>query len=186
MGVFEERLARLFAEVVGRVRIPPKVAKAMAADLRRTREGEEEFRRATLARLTRRRDDLMRTLDRAYDDRLSGVISDETYARRPADWQTEQRVVERDIERAEQQRADYVVTATRTLELAQTVRAQYVKQKPEEQARLLRVVLQNCTFDRGSLYPAYSKPFDLFVRGNETEDWLAVGDGFRNWLMTAA
>ena len=37
-----------------------------------------------------------------------------------------------------------------------------------EQRRLLETLLSNCTFDRGTLCPTYSKPFDLFARGNET------------------
>jgi hypothetical protein len=32
-------------------------------------------------------------------------------------------------------------------------------------------VRSNCTFDRGSLCPTYSKPFDLFVKGNKSGDW---------------
>ena len=179
----EERLSQLFAEVVGRVRVPKQVAKAIAAELRRTRDGEDEFRRATLVRLQRRRDELTRKSDKAYDDRLSGVLSEEAYTRRAADWQNEQRTVERDIERTEQQKVDYVVTATRIIELAQTVTAQFVSQKPEEQARLLKCVLQNCTLDRGSLCPAYIKPFDLFAKGNETEDWLGRRDSNPNNLL---
>jgi hypothetical protein len=37
-------------------------------------------------------------------------------------------------------------------------------------------VLSNCTFDCGSLYPTYNKPFDLLVRGNETEEWRGRRD----------
>src|SRR5262249_11261056 len=31
--------------------------------------------------------------------------------------------------------------------------------------------LSNCTFDRGSLTPTYSSPFDVLVRGNQTGNW---------------
>jgi hypothetical protein len=34
--------------------------------------------------------------------------------------------------------------------------------------------------------PINTSPFDLFVKGNETGDWLGVRDGIRNWLVTAA
>jgi hypothetical protein len=44
----------------------------------------------------------------------------------------------------------------------------YKSQNSEEQRRLLETVLSNCTLDRGSLCLTHSKPFDLFVRGNET------------------
>ena len=41
---------------------------------------------------------------------------------------------------------------------------------------VLETVLLNCTFDRGSLSPTYSKPFDLLVEGNKTGDWRARQD----------
>jgi hypothetical protein len=47
------------------------------------------------------------------------------------------------------------------------------------------MVLSNCTFDRRSLCPAYKKPFDSFVGGNERA-WLTTLDDFRRWLIHAA
>jgi hypothetical protein len=60
----------------------------------------------------------------------------------------------------------------RILELAQSAYSLYVTQSPQEQTRLVKTLLSNCTFDRGSLGPTYNKPFDLFVTGAETGDWL--------------
>src|SRR6516162_10072001 len=64
------------------------------------------------------------------------------------------------------------VTAARILELAKQAENLYKSQDPPEQQRLLETVLSNCTFDRGTLCPTYSKPFDLLVRGNKTAEWL--------------
>lgn len=50
----------------------------------------------------------------------------------------------------------------------------------------MKMLLSNCTFDRGSLSPTYSKPFDLFAKGVETGDWLTSLDDFRNWLIREA
>jgi hypothetical protein len=41
---------------------------------------------------------------------------------------------------------------------------------------LLKTLVSNSTFDRGSLSIAYVKPFDLLAEGNETEDWLGGRD----------
>ena len=64
----------------------------------------------------------------------------------------------------------------------------YQKQKPAEQQRLLRTLLSNCTFTRGSLSPTYNKSFDLLVEGNEKGNWLGGRDSFRpiptNPMMT--
>ena len=64
-----------------------------------------------------------------------------------------------------------MATVAQILELAKQAEFLYKTQDPPEQRRLLETVLSNCTFDRGTLCPTYSKPFDLFVRGNETGDW---------------
>jgi hypothetical protein len=37
--------------------------------------------------------------------------------------------------------------------------------------RVLETVLSNCTFDRGSVCPTYTSPFDLFAKGNKTGNW---------------
>ena len=63
------------------------------------------------------------------------------------------------------------LTANRVLELAKSVYSVYQEQGAAEQRRLLDTVLSNCTFDRGTLAPAWIKPFDLFVEGNRTGDW---------------
>jgi hypothetical protein len=75
------------------------------------------------------------------------------------------------------------VTNCQTLELAKRAEFLYKSHDSAEQRRLLETVLSNCTFDRGTLCPTYSKPFDLFVRGNETGDWRGVWDEFRKWLI---
>jgi hypothetical protein len=50
------------------------------------------------------------------------------------------------------------------------------QQDPQEQVRLLKTLLSNCAFDRGSLVPTYVKPFELLVAGNDRR--LAVRKGF--------
>ena len=115
-------------------------------------------------------------LDRAYEDRLSGTISTEMWSRKATEWEQELADVRREMARHDGASHDYVVTGSKVIELAQNAYRLFVQQKPAEQARLLKTLLSNCTFDRGSLCPTYSKPFDLLVRGNETEDWLGGRD----------
>ena len=66
----------------------------------------------------------------------------------------------------------YKATGLQIRELAQSAYSLYVTQKPHEQARLVKALLSNCAFDRGSLTPTYNRPFDLFAKGTETGDWL--------------
>ena len=59
----------------------------------------------------------------------------------------------------------------------------YVAKNPHEQARSVKTVVSNSTFDGGNLCPTYVKPFDLFANGGKTGDWLAALNDFRNSLI---
>ena len=76
----------------------------------------------------------------------------------------------------EQASSYMLLTAKRTLELANKAYFLYVTQTPAEQAKLLKMVLSNCRIDASSLYPAYRKPFDLIARRAKTGEWRARRD----------
>jgi uncharacterized protein YmfQ (DUF2313 family) len=121
-----------------------------------------------VARLDQRRRTVMAKLDRGYDDFVSGKISEEFWTRRSQEWEAEVQAVDSERARLMQPRPCATATAARILELAKQAENLYKAQDPSEQRSLLETVLSNCTFDRGTLCPTYSKPFDLLVRGNET------------------
>jgi hypothetical protein len=80
------------------------------------------------------------------------------------------------MERHEVASQAYETAGLQILELAQTAYSSYGAKNPHEQARLIKTLVSNSTFDRGSLSPTYVKPFDVFAKGSETGDWLATLD----------
>jgi hypothetical protein len=86
--------------------------------------------------------------------------------------QDELRQVRTEMERHEVASQAYETAGLQILELAQTAYSSYVAKTPHEQARLIKTLVSNSTFDRGSLSPTYVKPFDVFAKGSETGDWL--------------
>ena len=115
-------------------------------------------------------------LDRAYDDRLAARITDELWLRKSGEWEAELASVRRETARHERASRDYAATGSKILELAKNAHDLFIRQDPREQARLLKTLVSNSTFDRGTLSVAYVKPFDLLVEGNETENWLGGRD----------
>ena len=113
----------------------------------------------------------MAKLDRGYDDYVSGRISEEFWTRRSEQWEEEHRLVDGELARLEHANGHIAVTGEKILELAKKAGFLYETQDPTEQRRLLETVLSNCTFDRGTLCPTYTKPFDLFAQANETGNW---------------
>src|SRR5688572_16874516 len=111
-------------------------------------------------------------LDRVYEDRLSDAIPEELWNSKSAALQDELRQVRTEMERHEVASQAYETAGLQILELAQTAYSSYVAKNPHEQARLIKTLVSNSTFDRGSLSPTYVKPFDVFAKGSETGDWL--------------
>ena len=174
--VREERLADLLGDVIRPIQITSEIAEDIATALRGIDHEAEQRRRESLRQLDQRRRTVVSKLDRGYDDFVSGRISDEFWTRKSREWESELAMVDTDRPRLEQPRLLATATAAKILELAKKAESLYKTQNPTEQRRLLETVLSNCTFDRGSLCPTYSTPFDLFVRGNETGDWRGRRD----------
>jgi hypothetical protein len=98
---------------------------------------------------------------------LEGKITDELWQRKSREWEAELQAVCRETARHETASHDYVVTGLKILELAKDAARLFESQNSAEQGRLLKTLVSNCTFDRGSLSATYIKPFDLLVEGNE-------------------
>ena len=168
----EEDLARALGELVKQVRIPTELADRVASVLRESQSEKEQFVRQATMRLQQQQLLLRSKLDRAYDDRLSGQVSEELWKRKSVELEAELQRVRAEMEQHEHASHQYEATGLQILELAQNAYSLYVTESAHEQARLVKMLLSNCTFDRGSLSPTFIKPFDLFAKGAETGDWL--------------
>ena len=172
----QEKLAELLGATVQAVQIPAGVANDIAAALRQDDGHAERHRAEVMQRLEQRQHAIQAKLDRGYDDYVSGKISDDFWTRKSGQWEDERRATEAELSRMARRNPNAHVTGEKILELAKTAYFRYQQQSPAEQRRLLDTLLSNCTFDRGSLAPTYSKPFDLLVRGNETGEWRGGWD----------
>jgi hypothetical protein len=123
-----------------------------------------------------RRRTVVSKIDRGYEDFVSNRITEAFWTRKSAEWEAELQTVDAERARLERTHAPTVATAEKILELAKKAENLYKSQNPTEQRRLLETVLSNCTFDRGSLSPTYTSPFDLFVKVNETGNWRREWD----------
>src|SRR5436190_8246105 len=147
-------------------------------------DGDAESQRAAaVSQAENRRRTVVSKLDRGYEDFVSDRISEGFWTRKSEEWEAELQTIDAERARLKRLHVPAVATAEKILELATKAEILYKSQNPGEQRRLLETVLSNCTFDRGSLKPTYTSPFDLLVKGNETGNWRAVWDEFRNWAQ---
>ncbi len=164
--VREEELIRQFGELLKQIRIPTELAGKLATVLRESQSDKEKFVRTFMLRLQQQQVLPRSKLDRVYEDRLSDAIPEEPWNSKSAALQDELRQVRTEMERHEVASQAYETAGLQILELAQTAYSSYVAKNPHEQARLIKTLVSNSTFDRGSLSPTYVKPFDVFAKTN--------------------
>lgn len=163
-----------------RIQIPAAIAEWIAAGIRKSACEMEHARQQAYAQATQRCRNAQAKLSRAYDDYVEGRISQDFWTRKSEELEAELAVIEAEASRFARQTPAYTVRADEILELAKTAHFRYLEQTPQEKRRLLNSVLSNCTFDRGTLCPTYTKPFDIFADANETGNWRGGWDEFRN------
>jgi hypothetical protein len=89
---------------------------------------------------------------------------------------TEEEQIQHAIRGLEQVKPERILDGIKILQLANKAYSLYVKQTPDEKAKLLRLVLSNCSVDAVSLYPTYRKPFDLIFDRAKNKEWRARRD----------
>ncbi|MFQ5499025.1 MAG: recombinase family protein [Candidatus Zixiibacteriota bacterium] len=161
----EEELDHLFAEVIGRVKVAPSTVEDIKSALRESQRDRVTYQRDMVKALRKRQDHLSRLLDKAYEDKLCGRIPEDLWIRKSKKWQAELDETNLRLSACTSASANYYEMGTRILELANSAYGLYLKQTIDEKAGLLRELLSNSTFTRGTLCPTYIKPFGMLAEG---------------------
>jgi site-specific DNA recombinase len=172
----EEELGKRLGQILQDIYVPDGVVAQVIAALSESQLQTNTAKKEQRQQLQKRLTSLRNRMDEAYSDKLDGVITPEFWQRKTAEWQQEEQQILLAMQGLEQASSDVLLTAKRAFELANKAYFLYVTQKPEDQAKLLKMVLSNCRIDGVSLYPTYRKPFDLIFQRAKTKDWRRERD----------
>ena len=172
----EEELGDRLGQILRDIHIPDAVLGQLEQSLLNDKGRGEAIRRRQKERSEQTLATVRHRLDQAYQDKLDGKITNEFWERKAAEWQSEEQQVMAVIREVDASKSDRILDAMRILELANKAYFLYVKQPPQEKAKLLRMVLSNCAIDAASIYPTYRKPFDVIFQRVKNEEWRARRD----------
>ena len=144
--------------------------------LNRDRQGSRNEAAAHRAGLEQRLAAVRRRMDQGYQDKLDGKIPEDFWARKMSEWRAEEQRIQTAINGLSESSVDRRLSVKRILELANQAYSLYLTQNPTEQAKLLRLVLLNCSIDALSVYPTYRKPFDIIFERVKNEQWSGRAD----------
>jgi site-specific DNA recombinase len=161
--VSEKKLSAMYLEAIKRIQISPEVADYIRQGLISFESDRRQEHEKRVQHLQQRRQNIQRRIDNAYDDKLSGAITQKYWDHRSSEWQVELAEVSAEIHRLESATFKSFDDADAILELAQRAPELFVKQNPTEQARLLKFIALNSCYDGATLSVTYKKPFDLLT-----------------------
>ena len=172
----EEEIASRLGKILKDIHIPDDVLSQLEKSLLTDKGRDEAIRKQQGERLKQRLSAVRHRIDQAYLDKLDGKISEEFWARKAAEWLAEEQQVSLAIQGLANANPDRIIDAVRIFELANKAHYLYVSQPAPEKAKLLKMVLSNCSVDAVSVYPTYKKPFDLVFARAKNEEWRARRD----------
>ena len=127
----------------------------------------QEYHDKAVTSLRKRYDHTQKLLDQAYEDKLSGKISEGLWRRKSVEWEGTLIDIQHRLKAHDSANVYYYETGSAIIELANEAYNLYLRQNKQEQRKLLNTLLSNCTFYRGTLCPTYRKPFDILAKGAE-------------------
>ena len=169
----EEDIAKRLGEPLRGLQVPKDVVSQIVTTLRDDQATVISKVSEERSRLEARLTGILGRMDRAYSDKLDGVIPDDLWERKLSDWRMEQQQVRMAVQGLNYAEiSDRAVDAQRILELANEAYSLYVSQDLTEQVKLIRMLFSNCVVDAVSITPTYRKPFNMiFERARFLEEW---------------
>ncbi|NLI15773.1 MAG: hypothetical protein GX409_05745 [candidate division Zixibacteria bacterium] len=167
--VRQEVLVNLFADVVKRIQIDDQMVEYIKVALLESQGDKIKFHEDSVNSLQKRYAHLRQLLDKAYEDKLTGQISEDFWQRKSQEWDSEMLSIQHEIKAHQNANTSYFQTGIQILELANKAYDLYLHQTAQEQRKLLNMILSNCTFFHGTLCPTYKKPFDILAKGLQNQ-----------------
>ena len=174
--VSEESLSEILGNLVKQIQIDPEISDKMVGALRDSHEDKKRFHNDAVKSLQTQYAAIQVRIDKAYDDKLEGTITEDFWQLKSGKWQAEQNRLRDSLAQYEAASDRYIDRGLEILELAKHAHSQYLSHNHQERRKILNAVLSNCTFRRGTLDPTYNKPFDILAAGVQTGDWRGRRD----------
>ncbi len=161
----EEYVDEKIADILKAVQIDKDVLDYLIDGLKQSHADEKAYHDRAVITLHQTYQKLQEKLDKAYTDKLDGVISAEFWEKQSALWRREQEDARNAIVRHESANQSYFETGTQLLELAGLAYDIYKVRSLSERRSLASFMVSNFRVEGKNLYPTYKKPFDLLAKG---------------------
>jgi len=185
----QEDLDEKLAAAVKAIHIDKDVIDEMLETMRESHGQEKAYHDAAVASLQAEYRHLQGRIDKAYEDKLDGRITEDFWKAKTEAWRTAQEKARGAIAAHEKANQAYFEQGADLLRLASRMYDLYRVRSLSEKRQLLDLVTSNFTVTGKCVVPVYKKPFDILVEGLACPNGLPRLDNLRNslqgWLRDA-
>lgn len=170
--ISQVELEKQFGAIIKKTSISDKHLNWFKQVLTESHQDEKEYHTEVLVKLTQEITQLQEWTDKAYQDKLNGVINEQYWVKVSNEWANRQATATDALRRHQSANKSYLDTGIKILEWSNKAYDMFKVRESHEKRLLLNCVLSNCTLDGKSVTPTYKKPFDILVKGSSCSNWL--------------
>ena len=129
--------------------------------LKESHKDEIDYHSKSLTELKQRYDQIQNRLDRLYDDKLDGKISEDFYDRKFKQFAQEKDQITDSIKKHSQANIKFYELSINFYELSQKAKQIYLKANQDQKRQLINLVFDKLTLNEGKLSYSYKKAFQI-------------------------
>lgn len=172
----EEDVAKRLEEIVKGIQIDQEILDFVTEGLKQSHAEEKDYHDQAIASLQHTYKKLQEKLDKAYEDKLEGVITADYWERQSEMWRREQEEARASIAKHESANQSYFDLGIELLALARDAYDLFKVRSLPEKRQLLNLVASNLVVDGEKIWPSYRKPFDMLVKSGDCLNWRPQRD----------
>jgi len=144
--------------------LSPRLVEWIRKVLKESHQDQISYRTTQLTELQARQDQLRQRLDRLYDDKVDGIISEDFFEKKHQLYAQELEDITSKINSHDLANLKNFEMGLNIFDLAQRAKELYQKASVDQKSALLRLMYEEMRLDEGELTYHYTKPFELLVK----------------------
>lgn len=199
----QEALEEQFADIFKNINLSKEQSDKIISGLKKLHKQKLQYEDLSLEGVQARIAKLQKMIDKCYEDKLEGNISNDYWHEKTKAWQEEKDLLIIKLTALNKANKDYLINAGFILEICEGAYNRFLSKPPEEKRKLLNLVCSNFSFNNESVDVELVSPFKEIFEANkqnlvEMIDRASVSDGqtvtldikklnlvydFRTWLL---
>ena len=172
----EEDLLKPIYKVLKNLKIPSDILKWLTQELKKIHENKCIFHKENLEKLQKDYNLLEERINKMYDDKLDGFISEELYKKKLKEYKEKQRDILIQMEEHNKADENFYITTSKILDLANRALEIFESSEVNEKRALINILLQNPLLSGRKLLFSLRSPFYMIAKCGQIENWHARRD----------